>query len=248
MAQATGVQALARASQLLNDPSYLATARKAIRIFQLAAPTGVSTKTKAGRRFLLYSFAPGQQVLNAFIQTLVALNDYNAIARDPRAASLFKAGEKQARLDLDATDTGAWSLYQVGGSEAPLSYEQLVTGFIGNLCDRTKASFWCNADRRFALYLRTPPALSLVTRSVKAGSSALVSFRVSKQSKVGMTITRDGQTSLSTSATVSYGSHGYTWKVPRSPGLYTVTLSGTDLAGNFARVTATITVRGRARV
>ncbi|HEY4277533.1 MAG TPA: D-glucuronyl C5-epimerase family protein [Conexibacter sp.] len=248
MAQATGAQVLARASQLLDDPSYLATARQAIRIFQLPAPTGVGVRTTAGRRFLLYSFAPSQQVLNAFIQTLVALNDYNAIARDPRAAALFKAGEAQARLDLRATDTGAWSLYQVGGSEAPLSYQQLVTGFLTNLCDRTRESYWCSAGTRFTSYLRTPPAIELLTRSALGGSQSLVRFTVSKESKVGMTITRDGSTALSTSATVSHGPHGYAWHVPRSPGVYTVTLSGTDLAGNFGRVSATITVTGRARV
>jgi len=248
MAQATGLQSLARASQLLREPAYLETAKRGLRLFQLDAPTGVGVKTRAGRRFLLYSYAPGQQVLNAFVQTLVGLEDYAAISGDARARRLFRAGERQARLDLRATDTGAWSLYQVGGSEADLGYQELVTGFISNLCDRTEIGFWCEADRRFARYLREPPALSLLTRRVRAGAQTLVRFRVSKMSKVGMTIrSAAGATALSTSATVSRGAHGYSWRVPSSPGLYDVALSGTDLAGNSGRETFTIRVLGRAR-
>jgi hypothetical protein len=247
MAQATGVQAFARASQLLREPAYLATARRAIKLFELGATTGVGVKTRAGRRYLLYSFAPSQQVLNAFVQTLVGLNDYWEISRDPRARRLFVAGEKQARLDLAATDTGAWSLYQVGGSESDLSYQELVTGFIHNLCERARIAFWCQADERFRGYLKEPPALELTTRRVQAGKTALVRFTVSKISKVGLTIKRAGSTSLATSAAVSRGSHGYTWRVPSSPGSYEVVLSGTDLAGNVGRATATITVVGKAR-
>lgn len=247
MAQATGLQAFARASQRLREPAYLETAKKAVKLFELGAPTGVGVKTAAGRRFLLYSYAPGQQVLNAFVQTLVGLNDYWEISRDARARRLFVAGEKQARLDLRATDTGAWSLYQVGGSEADLGYQELVTGFLKNLCDRTRIGYWCDADTRFAGYLKEPPTLELLTRRVRAGAQTLVRFNVSKTSRVGATIRRDGTTVLSTSASVSRGPHGYTWKVPATPGVYDVTLTGTDLAGNSGRATATITVLGRAR-
>ncbi|MDW5598023.1 D-glucuronyl C5-epimerase family protein [Conexibacter stalactiti] len=248
MAQATGVQVFARASQLLKKPAYLKTAEKGIKLFGVDATTGVSTKTSAGRRFLLYSFSPSQQVLNGFVQTLVGLNDYWEISGDARARKLFQAGERQARLDLAATDTGAWSLYQVGGSEADLNYQTLVTDFIHNLCDRAEIAFWCRADARFRGYLKEAPELELLTERVRGGSTSLVRFEVSKMSKVGLTITRSGSTSLSTSVTVSRGPHGYAWKVPNSPGTYQLVLSGTDLAGNVGRTTATITVTGKARV
>lgn len=245
MAQATGIQSLARASQLLRDESYLETARRGVKLFGVNATTGVSTKTRAGRRFLLYSFAPGQQVLNGFVQTLVGLNDYGAIARDERARRLFAAGERQARLDLRASDTGAWSLYQIGGAEADLNYQQLVTEFIHNLCDRSGIEHWCEADRRFARYLKEPPRLRLLTRRVRARGTALVRFEVSKISKVGMTVRRNGATVHSTSATVSRGPHGYSWTVPSAPGEYEITLSGTDLAGNYGTRTFTVTVLPR---
>ena len=252
MAQATGIQALARASQLLRRPDYLETARRAVRLMGMAAPTGVSVRTRLGRRFLLYSFAPGQRVLNGFVQSLVGLHDYAAIAGDDaRARRLFRAGERQARADLRASDTGAWSLYQIGGAEADLNYQQLVTEFIANLCSRARIDFWCAADERFRRYLREPPQVRLLTKRVRAGTRALVRFEVSKIAKVGMAIRRAGATVFSTSATVARGARGYTWSVPTAPGRYEVTLSGTDLAGNFGASRFTLTVlprRGRADV
>ncbi|MDO8209378.1 D-glucuronyl C5-epimerase family protein [Conexibacter sp. CPCC 206217] len=245
MAQATGLQVYARAAELLKKPAYLATAKKGVQLFSVNATTGVGVKTSSGRRFLLYSFAPSQQVINGFVQTLVGLNDYWEISRDARARTLFKAGERQARLDLAATDTGAWSLYQIGGAEADLNYQTEVTTFIHNLCDRSEIAFWCQADRRFSGYLKAPPELELLTTRVRAGSTALVRFEVSKMSKVGLTIRRDGATALATSATVSRGPHGYAWKVPSAPGTYDLVLSGTDLAGNYGTTKATITVVGR---
>lgn len=83
---------------------------------------------------------------------------------------------------------------------------------------------------------------------MRAKSTALVRFEVSKMSKVGLTIRRNGSTSLSTSATVSRGPHGYSWTVPSAPGSYDLVLSGTDLAGNYGSTTATITVVGKGGV
>lgn len=246
MAQATGMQALARASQRLDEPAYLETARKALRLLRLDAPVGVRTRTDVGVRFLLYSFSPGQHVLNGFIQTLVGLHDYATISGHRFAHRLFRAGERQARRDLEAADTGAWSLYQTGGAEATLDYQQLVTEFIGNLCNRTDSEHWCDAHRRFTGYLREPPTLELVTSRVRAGRTVLVRFRTSKLARVGMTIRRGETTSLSTSANVTRGTHGYSWRVPTTPGRYEVVLSGTDPAGNTGRITATIRVLGGA--
>jgi hypothetical protein len=247
MAQATGIQALGRAAQLLGDPVYLETARRALALFSLPAPLGVRAGTPAGARYLLYSFAPGEIVVNASIQTLVALHDYAAFTRNADADRLFRAGDRQARLDVRADDTGAWSLYQLGGEESDLSYHQLLTGFLHNLCDRTQVDVYCTTAAAYSSDLREPPSLTLLTRRVRAGRPALVRFELSKIARVGMTIRRerDGATVLSTSATVSHGAHGYGWSVPRAPGAYDVTLSGTDLAGNDARASATIQVLGR---
>ncbi|HEX7291191.1 MAG TPA: D-glucuronyl C5-epimerase family protein [Conexibacter sp.] len=244
MAQATGVQALARAGQRLAEPVYLEAARSALALFSLPPPVGVRASAPAGARYLLYSFAPGQIVVNASVQTLVALHDYAAITDSAPARRLFRAGDRQARLDVRAGDTGAWSLYQLGGAESDLSYHELLTGFLRNLCDRTGTEVYCATARAFAQDLKEPPVLELLTRRLRARRHALVRFELSKVSRVGMTIRRerDGKVVLATSASVSRGAHAYAWRVPPSPGTYEVTLSGTDLAGNAGRAEGEIEV------
>jgi hypothetical protein len=248
MAQATGVQALSRAARRLGEAVYLETARAALRLFSLAPPVGVRLSAPVGARYLLYSFAPSQIVVNASVQTLVALHDYAQITRSAAADRLFRAGDRQARLDVRAGDTGAWSLYQLGGAESDLSYHELLTGFLHNLCDRTRIEAYCTTAASFTRDLTQPPTLELLTRRVRARRYVLVRFELSKVSRVGMTIRHNGRTVLSTSASVSRGPHAYGWQVPAAPGTYDVTLTGTDLAGNHGRTTETIEVlRARGR-
>jgi hypothetical protein len=245
MSQATGIQALARGSQLLGEPRYLAAAKQALPLFEQGPPTGVRVGTSLGAHYLQYTYDPHELILNAFLQSLVGLYDYATISKDPTAWKLFRAGDRQAQKDVVADDTGAWTLYQNPGAEADLSYQELVNGFVQNLCLRTKAKAYCDASRRWAGYLQTPPVTTLLTTRVRARSNALVRFKLSKRSKVGMTITRDGRTYLSTSAWVSYGTHAYSWTAPSAAGTYTVTLSGTDQAGNFGKTSASLTVVGK---
>ncbi|MFL5816532.1 MAG: D-glucuronyl C5-epimerase family protein [Conexibacter sp.] len=253
MAQATGVQALSRAGQRLGEPVYLEAARKALKLFSLAPPVGVRLTTPVGSRYLLYSFAPGAIVVNASVQTLVALHDFAAITRSAAAGRLYRAGDRQARLDVRAGNTGAWSLYQLGGAESDLSYHELLTGFLHNLCDRTRTEIYCTTAAAYTRDLKQPPTMELLTRRLRARRYALVRFELSKVSRVGMTIRReqDGKVVLSTSASVSRGEHSYGWTVAATPGAYDVTLTGTDLAGNAGRTTGTIEVlsaRRRPRV
>ena len=244
MAQATAIQALARAGQRLGDAVYIEAARGALKLFSLAPPVGVRVTTPIGARYLLYSFAPSQIVINASVQTLVALHDYAEITHSSAAARLYRAGDRQARLDVRAGDTGAWSLYQLGGVESDLSYHQLLTGFLRNLCDRTHTPVYCATASAFARDLKQPPTLELLTRRLRAGRRTLVRFALSKVSRVGMTIRRqeDGKVVLATSASVSRGAHAYGWTVPHAPGTYEVTLNGTDLAGNGGRASGEIQI------
>jgi hypothetical protein len=244
MAQATGIQALARAGQRFGEPVYIEAARRALELFSLAPPVGVRLSTPVGARYLLYSFAPSEIVVNASVQTLVALHDYAEITGSTAAERPFRAGDRQARLDVRAGDTGAWSLYQLGGAESDLSYHELLTGFLRSLCDRTQVEVYCTTAQAFARDLKEPPTLALLTRRLRARRDALVRFELSKVSRVGMTIRRErgGKVVLATSASVARGAHAYGWTVPAAPGTYEVTLTGTDLAGNVGRTEGTIEV------
>ena len=116
-------------------------------------PRACACRPRGGAHYLLYSFAPGLRVLNGFIQSLVGLYDYAALAGDPRARALFAAGEREARAEVPAFDTGAWSLYSRGSvtRESDLGYHDLLRDFLDGLCDRTAATaVYC--DGRDALH------------------------------------------------------------------------------------------------
>jgi hypothetical protein len=173
MAQGTGLEALTRAYEAFGQPQgkptgggspasspatpYLRIAHQALSIFSVAPPVGVRVGTAIGARYLQYSFAPGADIINAFLQSLIGLYDYAHVSGDRQAAALFAAGDRQARAELPRFDTGSWSLYQPGVLDT-ISYHELVTGFLQELCDRTKAAVYCREAQRFTSYLNHPPA------------------------------------------------------------------------------------------
>lgn len=161
MSQGTAVQALTQTYEATHNPTYLNLARRSLAILGHAPPVGVSVKTRLGRRYLLYSFAAARsvEVINGFLQTLIGLFDYAQASGDPRGWQLFHSGDSEARAELPSYDTGSWSLYQPGVPSS-LSYHQLVTSFLDQLCSRTHAPVYCRTAARFARYLKHPPAFA----------------------------------------------------------------------------------------
>ena len=248
MSQGTALEALARASEALhqqpgNSP-YLSLAHRALGPFTMRPPVGVAVKTARGRRYVQYSFAPSPSVdvINGFLQSLIGLYDYARVSGDQQAQALFAAGNAEAQAEVPHFDTGAWSLYQPG-QEDSLSYHELVTGFLQQLCQRTQAAVYCTTAQHFAAYLKTPPVLTLLTNHLPLRTPTSVSFRLSKISRVGIVVVGSGGTVLSTSANFPYGVHSFS--VPALPraGQYTVRLTATDLAGNFKRIVQTVHAR-----
>src|SRR5438270_4932100 len=107
MSQGTALEALTRGFKAFGERSYLDRARRALPIFSVAPPVGVSVKTRLGRRYLLYSFAPGEAVINGFLQTLIGLYDYGKASGNKQALRLFSAGDAEARDEVPRYDTGA---------------------------------------------------------------------------------------------------------------------------------------------
>jgi hypothetical protein len=241
MSQGTALEALTRAYRAFHDPSYLAVARRALPIFGVGPPTGVSVKTRLGSRYLLYSFAPGAAVINGFLQSLIGLYDYARASHDPQAARLFAAGNAEAQAEVPQFDTGAWSLYQAG-QEDTLDYHVLVTGFLHELCARTHAAVYCTTAQHFDSYLKAAPALTLLTRRARAGRQFSVSFRLSKYSHVGIVVLSGSQTVFLTSAYFPYGVQSFSVPALGRRGTYTIRLAATDLAGNFNRIVETLQV------
>ncbi len=69
MAQATGIEALTNAYLATGNRRYLNDAHQALPLFETAPPTGVAVKTSLGTRYLQYSFTPGTDIINAFLQS-----------------------------------------------------------------------------------------------------------------------------------------------------------------------------------
>ena len=241
MSQATGLEALSRAYRATGNSAYTAIGQQAMPLFHRPPPIGVSQSTTRGTRFLQYTFAPHTQIINAFLQTLIGLHDYATVTGSAAAAKLFDAGNAEAEAEVPRYDTGAWSLYQPG-IEDTLSYHELVTGFLQQMCSLTGAPVYCTTAQHFQSYLTTPPVLVQQTTRVRNRAPFSLRFSLSKESHVGITITRNGHTQLATSAYAAYGNDSFRVPRLRTPGSYSVVLTATDLAGNFARQTGTLTV------
>lgn len=153
MAQATGMQALARGAAFFAEPRFMIAARKALPLFRKAPYAGVRVRSGRGSHYVLYSFAPGLRVLNAFLQAITGLHDYAKLSGDARARKLFRAGDRAARRETPRYDTGRWSYYALPNKNlSTWDYHLLVTEFLENLCARTKARAYCRTARRFTRY------------------------------------------------------------------------------------------------
>jgi hypothetical protein len=234
MSQATALQALSHAYQATQNPYYLTIAARALSIFtKTPAQGGVMVPTSRGVRFVQYSFTPGTSILNAFLQSLIGLDTYAQVSGNATAARLFAEGNAEAQWEVPQFNTGAWSLYQPG-EEDDLSYHELVTGFLQKLCALTGASVYCTTATDFTADLKTPPAIADLTAKARAKKPFALRFRLSKISQVGITIRRGTTVVEATSATFPDGVHSVTVS-KLAAGTYTVTLTATDLAGNYTR-------------
>jgi hypothetical protein len=87
MSQGTALQALADAYKELDDQSYLTVAHDALPVFSIEPPIGVGVNTHLGTRYVQYTFARSarDEVINAFLQTVIGLDDYAQTSGDPVA-------------------------------------------------------------------------------------------------------------------------------------------------------------------
>lgn len=158
MSQGTGLEALTDAYKATGNPRYLSVAGQALPVLRSSPARGVAVRTPRGIRFIQYSFEPARsdEVINAFLQTLVGLHDYAQASGNPVAWHLFNSGDAEARHEVPFFDTGRWSLYQPGVLDS-MSYHELVTGFLQQLCSEVHARVYCTTAAHFQAYLKHPP-------------------------------------------------------------------------------------------
>jgi hypothetical protein len=242
LTQGTAIQAYSRAAVRLQAPPYFEIARAALGIFRTPPPEGVRVATPVGAHYLQYSFNAGLHILNGFVQALNGLYDFASLANDVEGRALFAAGEAQARIEVPAFDTGAWSLYRPG-RESDLGYHELLRDFLHGLCSRVPdPAVYCTEADRFTAYLRQPPVLALKSTAARLKKPSKVTFTINKVSTVSVTLLRAGKPVLSRSARFGYGRHFFAFR-PRKRGALEVRLRAVDLAGNAGAVTGRIVVR-----
>jgi D-glucuronyl C5-epimerase C-terminus/Bacterial Ig-like domain len=101
---------------------------------------------------------------------------------------------------------------------------------------------YCTTAEAFTADLHTPPQIALITTTLPTSARAGVQLSLSKVATVHLTVRLGGTVVYSNSATVERGKPKLLWPTPAKGGSYTITLTATDLAGNFATSSGTITV------
>jgi D-glucuronyl C5-epimerase C-terminus len=215
MTQSTGAQALARAGRALDVARYVRAARRALGALDVRPPVGVGIRTAAGRQFVMYSFDPGQRVLNGELQALIGVREAALLIHSSRAEHLYAQAEPEARRTVRSYDTGAWSLYSRGGEESTLGYHKLLTGFLGVLCRRTGRPEYCVTQRRFARYEHEPPRVRLhVPRRIRRGRPTTLRFTLSKISHVRVVIWGPRGVQARRDMRLPRGHHAVRWTPP----------------------------------
>ncbi len=104
---------------------------------------------------------------------------------------------------------------------------------------------YCTTAQRFYADAKTPPVIALLTTKLRGGTRGGVRIALSKISRVALTVRKGARVVWSNSATVPGGKPKLLWVTPAKGGTFSVTLTATDLAGNFATATGAIVVSRR---
>jgi hypothetical protein len=240
MAQATGIEALTNGYLASGNAGYLTEAHNALPLLETPPPTGVEVTTPLGARFLQYSFAPKTDIINAFLQTLIGLYDYEQVSHDPTALTLFNLGNAQAQSELPSFVVNGWSLYQPGQLDN-LNYHELVTGFAQSLCKKLNVPVYCNTYTTFESDLNTHPTLAQVTTQASANKKFQLKFELSKPAYVGITLSQGSKNYIYTK--IEFRSGIQYFKAPKlKAGTYNLAMSATDLVGHYVKLTSEVQV------
>ncbi len=104
---------------------------------------------------------------------------------------------------------------------------------------------YCTTAQRFRADQRTPPTVALISKTLSGGARAGVQLSLSKISTVRLTVRQGTRVVWTNRATLERGRPKLLWITPAKGGTFTVSLTATDLAGNFSTASSTIVVTRR---
>jgi peptidoglycan hydrolase-like protein with peptidoglycan-binding domain len=148
LAQSVGAQALAHAGSTLADPSLLREAAGAYK----AIPQTLAMPLGGGIWIREYSYSD-MAILNAQLQSIVSLSQYEKLTGDAGAADLVAQMSTAARTLLPEFDTGCWSRYSLGGSPANEGYHRYHVSLLEKLARDTGDPVWRETWLRWKGYL-----------------------------------------------------------------------------------------------
>jgi heparosan-N-sulfate-glucuronate 5-epimerase len=114
LAQGQGISLLLRAHLETGNASYLGAARDAFKAFERAVDDGGVAFTDARGDWWIeeYIVHPPTHILNGFIWALWGVYDMALMTGEPAHRNLYERGVKTLENNLQAYDTGFWSLYE----------------------------------------------------------------------------------------------------------------------------------------
>jgi hypothetical protein len=101
---------------------------------------------------------------------------------------------------------------------------------------------YCTTAQRFTTDLSTPPAISLLSKTLPADARAGVQVSLSKIASVRLTVRQGTKVVWTNGATLERGKPRLLWITPAKGGSFSIELTATDLAGNFSTASGTIVV------
>ncbi|MCW2926898.1 MAG: D-glucuronyl C5-epimerase domain protein [Thermoleophilia bacterium] len=207
---------------------------------------GVASPQETGSFYAMYSFAPGQRILNGHLQSLLNVNRYAKASGSVEAKLVVERGIAGVMPLLAKFDTGAWSNYQPG-QEAELGYHEFQTSQLVKLGDELPEPTFVEYGARFEQYLVTPATLTFGSTAwlpiipARDGfrDTITIPYTVDKRARATLVIESEAGVEVRRfSNTTGRGAGRLVWDgrtasgaiVP--DGAYVARITTTDIAGN----------------
>jgi hypothetical protein len=143
-AQAVAADGLSRTGALVHDPKLGKAAKAAF----LAIPNGLSLRIGGGSWVREYGFSD-IVILNAQLQTTLNIARFAKTSGDAEAAAYAASLNRASRSLLPQFDKGCWSLYSLGGGNAPPVYHHYHIRLLGQLAAQDAGGPWREVARRW---------------------------------------------------------------------------------------------------
>lgn len=136
-AQAVAAEALARSSLFLGDRELGVAADAAFRALQHSLLMPI-----AGGSWIREYGYTSQVILNAQLESILALDWYARIHRTPAARRVAADLRRAALRLLPRFDLGCWGLYELGGARASVHYQAYHVDLLRRLALRHREPLW----------------------------------------------------------------------------------------------------------